>query len=279
MLDILDKKSDIDEILKHRNDNGWDYWATSDCRLLKGSPFSTLESPLYLVELGLPYDDSVLVETGDFIFTTLQPDGRFKIYPTGSYPCHTASALKALCYLARYEDVRLRKTVDYFVETQEVDGGWKCNKYSFGRGEETAYSTPITTLFVLDCLRFFDFPEKARVTEQAIHFLLQHWIIKKPISPCHYGIGKLFNQVEYPFRGYNIFYYIYVLSFYATARNDHRFKDAYHTLLEKVVDGQMIVERVVPKLAKLSFCRKGEVSSLATKRWKEIEHNMGLHCE
>ena len=43
--------SDIEEILSHRYDNGGDYWATLDKRLLKGAPFTTIESPLYLLEL------------------------------------------------------------------------------------------------------------------------------------------------------------------------------------------------------------------------------------
>lgn len=42
--------SDIEEILSHRYDNGADYWATPDKRLMKGSPFTTLDSVLYLLE-------------------------------------------------------------------------------------------------------------------------------------------------------------------------------------------------------------------------------------
>lgn len=45
---------------------------------------------------------------------------------------------------------------------------------------------------------------------------------------------------------------------------------------EKVVDGQIVVERVVPKLSKLSFCRKGQSSLLATKRYQEILDNLRL---
>ena len=33
-------------------------------------------------------------------------------------------------------------------------------------------------------------------------------------------------QVEYPMRGYGLFYYVYVLSFYARARSDERFQAA-----------------------------------------------------
>jgi hypothetical protein len=81
-------------------------------------------------------------------------------------------------------------------------------------------------------------------------------------------------QVEYPFRNYNIFYYVYVLSFYQSARNDERFLEALKALELKTVDGQIVVERVVPKMAKLSFCKKGSPSILATKRYDEILKNI-----
>jgi hypothetical protein len=47
---------------------------------------------------------------------------------------------------------------------------------------------------------------------------LQHWVVKRPLGPCHFGIGTLFMQVEYPFLRYNLFSYVYVLSFYERAK-------------------------------------------------------------
>ena len=41
--------SDVAAILSHRHDNGADLWATPDNKLLKGSPFSTFDSVLYLL--------------------------------------------------------------------------------------------------------------------------------------------------------------------------------------------------------------------------------------
>lgn len=49
--------SDFEAILSHRYDNGADYWTTTDKRLIKGSPFSTLDSILYLLELGMEQND------------------------------------------------------------------------------------------------------------------------------------------------------------------------------------------------------------------------------
>jgi len=65
--------------------------------------------------------------------------------------------------------------------------------------------------------------------------------------------------------------------FYDKAKKDARFLEAFDALKAKTVDGQIVVERVVPKLARLSFCEKGKQSALATKRYGDIVHNMNLN--
>lgn len=82
-------------------------------------------------------------------------------------------------------------------------------------------------------------------------------------------------QVEYPFRNYNLFVYTYILSFYDRAKNDLRFLEALDALESKMADGQIVVERVVPKLAGLEFCKKGRPSELATRHYHEILVNIG----
>ncbi|MGX9758414.1 prenyltransferase [Clostridioides difficile] len=267
--------SDIEEILSHRYDNGADYWATPDKRLMKGSPFTTLDSVLYLLELGIKPTDILLKECTDLIFSTWKEDGRFKLYPKGGiYPCHTANATNVLCHMGYASDVRIQKTLEYFLDTQYTDGGWRCNKFSFGRGPETEYSNPLPTLNILDAFRFSDYLNKEPKLDKSVDFLLEHWTIRKPIGPCHYGIGTLFMQVEYPFRNYNLFLYVYVLSFYNRAKKDKRFIEALKMLESKMLDGQIVVERVVPKLSKLSFCKKGKPSILATTHYHEILENL-----
>lgn len=269
--------ADIDTILSHRHDNGADLWATPDKRLIKGAPFSTLESVLYLLELGMEPTEPLLKETAAFIFSTWQEDGRFRVYPQGSiYPCHTARAAETLCCMGYASDSRLQETFRHLLDIQYLDGGWRCNKFSFGHGPETEYSNPFTTLTALNAFRFSDYLNKEPALEKAVESLLEHWEIRKPIGPCHYGIGTLFMQVEYPFRNYNLFIYVYVLSFYNRAKKDNRFMEAFETLKSKIVDGQIVVERVVPKLAELSFCKKGKTSELATMRYYEILRNLQI---
>lgn len=270
-----DHAQDIEILLSHRYDNGGDLWATKDHRLLKGAPFSTLECASYLVELSIPNNDPLMKDIAKLIFNTWRADGRFQIYPTGGiYPCHSAMAVECLCKMGYVKDERILKTLRYFLDTQQEDGGWKCNKYSYGRGAETEYSNPYPTLCVLNAFRFSHYANEEPALDRAVEFLLAHWTIRKPIGPCHYGIGSLFMQVEYPFRGYNLFAYVYVLSFYDYAKKDPRFLEAMKALSDKLVEGSIIVERVVPKLSKLTFCAKGKASILATKRYQEILENL-----
>lgn len=268
-------QSDAEEILSHRHDNGADFWSTPDRRLLKGSPFSTFESPLYLLELGMTPDEPVLKDTAQLIFGAWQKDGRFKIYPKGAiYPCQTAEAVRTLCHMGYVSDERIQASFRHLLDIQYQDGGWRCNKFSFGRGPETDSSNPHPTLTALDAFRFSSYLNREKALDRAVDFLLEHWTIKKPTGPCHYGIGTLFMQVEYPFRNYNLFEYVYVLSFYDRAKKDCRFLEALDALRSKTADGKIVVERAVPKLAKLNFCKKGQPSLLATKRYLEIEDNL-----
>ncbi len=172
-------------------------------------------------------------------------------------------------------DPRLQKTFRQLLDTQYDDGGWRCNKFSFGRGPETEYSNPMPTLTALSAFRFSEYINKEPALDKAVEFLLEHWVIRKPIGPCHYGMGTLFMQVEYPCASYNLFKYVYVLSFYYRAKEDKRFIAAFEALRSKLVDGMIVVERVVPKLAKLAFCAKGKPSELATKRYTEISKRIG----
>ncbi len=271
--------SDAGAILSHRYDNGADFWTTPDKRLIKGSPFSTLESMMYLLELGVDPRDPVMKAATDLVFNAWQEDGRFRVYPKGAiYPCQTISAANTLCRMGYAQDARLEKTFRHLLDTQNHDGGWRCKKFSYGRGPETESSNPFPTLNALNAFRFSALFRDEPALDMAVDFLLAHWTVRKPIGPCHYGIGTLFMQIEYPFRNYNLFVYVYVLSFYKRAREDGRFLEALEALKAKALKEQIVVERVVPKLAGLNFCRKGQTSLPATQRYHEILRNLQIQA-
>lgn len=268
-------QADVDAILARRYDNGADYFTTPDKRLCKGSPFSALECTHLLLELGMEPSDPVLMKMADLFFNTWREDGRFKLSPQGAiYPCNTINAANVLCHLGYASDPRLQRTFEHLLEIQYSDGGWRCNKFSFGRGPETEFSNPGPTLTALNAFRFTSLLNREPALDKAAEFLLEHWTTRKPLGPCHYGIGTLFLQVEYPFISYNLFVYVYVLSFYDRAKKDKRFLDALGVLESKLSDGRIVVERLNRKLSGLSFCKKGEPSDLGTARYRDILKNL-----
>ena len=107
-----------------------------------------------LTGLGMNRAEPVLKGTAEPIFSTLRDDGRFKLSPQGAiYPCHTINAVRALCHLGFAEDAGLTNTFEQLLQIEHRDGGWQCQKFSFGRGPETQFSNPGPTLAALDVFR------------------------------------------------------------------------------------------------------------------------------
>lgn len=268
--------TDLDKLLSTRHDNGADYWATPDGKIGIEKPISTLTALLVMSELTVEKSHEALQGAAGLVLQSIKEDGRVRIAPKGSiYPCHMALAATALCRNGFAIDNRVKSIMAYLLKNRYKDGGWRCNKFSYGRGPETDFSNPGVTLMALDAFRCADMYEESGDLDPGVETLLQHWRIRTPIGPCHYGMGKLFMQVEYPFLRYNLFYYAYVLSFYSKARKDERFKEAFKRLSNKLdINGRLIVERPNRKLEKLDICRKGEPSEAATERYLEIVKNM-----
>jgi hypothetical protein len=130
------------------------------------------------------------------------------------------------------------------------------------------------TLLVLDA--FKEKPEAKEELDTAVETLLAHWTVKTPVGPCHFGMGSRFMAVEYPFLRYNLFYYVYVLSFYPYARKDPRFFEAWTVLKEKLdPEGYLPLEAPQKKLLKLGVYESPAVAELAKKRIKRIQENLG----
>lgn len=270
-------QQDLRAILDRRGHLGGDYWTTPDRRIGKGSPFATVDCALMLADLGLKPTDPVIRGTAAVLLDTWQEDGRFRIAPRQSiYPCHTSTVARSLCWLGYAADRRLKRTFEHLLEHQHVDGGWRCNVCKLGRSPITDASNPGVTLAALDAFRFTPLVNKEKRLDRAVAFLLDHWVTRKPLGPCAFGIGSRFMQIEYPFLRYNLFYYVYVLSFYKSVRKDKRFRSALNALSSKLdADGHIVVESPRRELAAFHFCRKGAASSIATKRYREVLKNLG----
>ena len=268
-------QGDLEVVLSHRHDLGADFWTTADLRWGKGSPFSTFDCILILKELGMANSDPMLKGAAQQILETWREDGRFRPAPKSTiFPCHTANAARVLARVGLKNDRRLKKTFDYLLDHQHVDGGWRCNTVKLGTSAVTDASNPGVTLAALDALQFVPDLRTDQRLRKALKFLLDHFDSKRPLGPCAFGIGSLFSQIEFPFLRYNIFFYVYVLSHYPAATKDKRFLAALKQLKAKTKQGQIIVENPNRRLAKLEFCKKGAISAAATKRFREIESNV-----
>lgn len=267
--------ADMAALLATRGANGADFWATADGRWNVGTPFSTLACGLMLAELGLDPADPVARAITEILLACQTEDGRIRPGPHLSVqPCHTANAAGLLCRLGLADDKRLDRTFDHLLTARADDGGWRCKVLKFGAGPDTDASNPGTTLAALDVLRFRASLLTTPEAEHAVDTLLDHWTVRRPIGPCRYGIGSRFMQVEFPMVRYNLFFYVYVLSFYPKARRHASFGAALATLQGKLVNGQMIVEHGKPALNSLSLCRTGTPNPWATRRYAEIVANV-----
>ena len=264
-------QSDIEFILSMRHHLGGDFWTTEDNRIGKGSPFSARDVAILLTELGFTSNDPEIQGLAATLFKAWRADGRFKIAPTATlYPCHTITVLRVLCYLGYVEDERLQTTFNHLLAIQHTDGGWRCNRSKMGKSREMDVSNPGVTLEALDAFRFTPHLNAHQSLDNAVETLLSHWEVKRPLGPCHFGIGTLFMQTEYPFLRYNLFYYCYVLSFYDRAKKDQRFQEALKALEEKVIDGKLVIENPNRRLSKLAMCKKGAPSEIATLRYQQL---------
>jgi hypothetical protein len=269
------QKKDRDAIAARRTSNGGDYWATSDGRWGVGAPYSTLDCGLMLCELGVVPTSPIAGGIAKVLFQCWVPDGRIRPGPgLPVQPCHTAHAARLLCRLGHADDRRLLQTFEWLLSHQHDDGGWRCSRVKLGVGADTDASNPGVTLCVLDAFRFADQAGRTASLDRAVDSILDHWSTRRPMGPCGFGIGSRFMEVEFPFARYNLFYYVYVLSFYERARRSPAFRAALEVLEGKLVDGAVVIEHQRPGLGDLEFCREGVASGPATARYAEIVQNL-----
>jgi hypothetical protein len=267
----------IDEIIKRQNDNGGAFWSREDGDIHAPFGFSTIDTLSVIGEIGYSvYDKPQITEAVDFVFAYQTQKGSFKYsLASAKLPCLTARIIAAFGRLGIRNDCRVEKSYNWLMDTQWNDGGWRCSVVKLGKSPLTDASNPGTTLYVLDAFRFrYNNPKEIKKLNQSVDFLLQHWEIRQPVGPCYFGIGSRFLKIEYPFLRYNLFYYVYVLSFYEKARNDKRFQEALSYLKDKIKNDKLIPENPHKAWQEFIFARKGQISELGTKRWIEIKNNI-----
>ncbi|MFA5332770.1 MAG: prenyltransferase/squalene oxidase repeat-containing protein [Methanoregula sp.] len=269
----MDEKNEIKEIISLSETNGGAFWSRHDGDIHAPNGFSTIDVLNTLGEIGIHASDSEMVSKAiDFLFTCYDGKGNFKYsHKSAALPCITARILTALGKVGYQNDPRIENCYEFFLESQQKDGGWRCATVKRGLAPETDASNPGTTLYVLDAFRFRKNPESDQIQlDKAVSFLLRHWETRLPLGPCRFGIGSRFLSIEYPFLRYNLFYYVYVLSKYGKALKDRRYQEALLILRKKAVDDKIFPETPHKSWNKFSFAQKNQYSEKATRRFLEI---------
>jgi hypothetical protein len=265
--------NEIRDIISSSGINGGNFWSRNDGDIHAPAGFSTIDVLNTLGEIGFKAENSKeVLKAIDFVFSYQDENGCFKYSSkSAKLPCITARILTALGRLEYANGNKVEKCHQYFLETQQIDGGWRCATVKTGKSTMTDASNPGTTLYVLDAFRFRNNSKKdVAKLDKAVLFLLEHWETRTPLGPCEFGIGSRFLSIEYPFLRYNLFYYVYILSKYKIAHNDQRFKEALETLVKKSKDLKIYPESPHKAWSKYGFARKNEYSEPATKRFLEI---------
>lgn len=273
----MNYSNEIKSIIDREGENGGPFWSRADGDIHAPHGNSTMDTIYVLGELGATIENyPFLSKAFEFLFEYQTPDGSFKYSKTSSkLPCMTARILAALGRIEGFKNKRTEMSYLQLLGNQSADGGWRCNTVKLGKSPETDASNPGTTLYVLDAFRFRNNSKKdIEQLDKGIEFILKHWTTRKPLGPCTFGIGSRFFKVEFPFLRYNLFYFVYTLSFYPKASSDHRFLEAYYALAEKTDNERMILENPHRVWRKYEFAKKGKPSELATLRWKEIVQNV-----
>ncbi len=273
----MNYSTEIKTILKSRDINGGPFWAREDGDIHAPHGKSTIDTLLVLGELGANVKDYPEIQDAvEFVFRYQADDGCFRYSGSSSkLPCMSARILASFGRLQVPFDRRVESGYKKLLNTQSDDGGWRCNTVKLGKSPLTDASNPGTTLYLLDAFRFRENTNREKVKlDSGVEFLLNHWLSRKPMGPCVFGIGSRFLQIEYPFLRYNIFYYAYILSFYKKALMDNRFIDVYENLADRIENNKLIPENPHRTWNKYSFAKKGEVSEIGTKRWLEIKKNL-----
>jgi hypothetical protein len=270
-MDSLAKK-----IMEMKNANGGTVWDRKDGNIYAPIGFSTIDVLSVLGDIGIKYSENSTIKdaVGKMMSFYDEKKGMFQYIQKGSkLPCITAKIINTLDKL-EYRNSILENSFRYFMETQCDDGGWRCATVKIGKSDSTDASNPGTTLYVLDAYKNRkSLKEEKEKLDKAVLFLLQHWDTKKPLGPCEFGIGTQFMKTEYPFIRYNLFYYLYVLSFYEKAKKDKRFKEALKELKAKEIENGINIEHPNKNWISLLFNGSNQCD-LANKKYKQLIENI-----
>ncbi len=264
---------EIDALIARQHENGGPFWSRADGNILAPAGFCTIEVLHAIGQLGgTARSNTDLGDAIAFLETYQNDDGSFSYTKKKSrLPCVTANILSAYGRLGVSRSQHAELAYAWLLSQQAADGGWRCATVKLGKSPETDASNPGTTLYTLDaCLFRKKSKQDTEKIERGVNFLLDHWDSRKPLGPCTFGIGSRFLKTEFPFRRYNLFYYVFVLSQYESALRDHRLKEAFETLKLQAENGGLRVTAPHRAWKGSVFAPDTGLSGPAARYWRGI---------
>jgi len=222
-----------------------------------------------LADFGFTIEDKRIARACEYVFSTQLPFGGFGWNPpTHAHDCHTAFLTESLAKLGFLQDPRLRKSYEWLIERQRLDGGFWCkNTGQIGGPREKEPSCAMATMFVLGALAQNPELLNGQVAKKGVDFLFRCWENRGKIRYAGHDsqVGTDWEKLKYPFIDYKILKFLDVLSQFEHAR--HRLRESEMTSLllsKRDGKGRLTPESIVKVWSDFDFGQKEKPSRWIT---------------
>ena len=210
--------------------------------------------PIYalstLADFGVRWNDPGMPPIVEKVLAHVSPDGAFQtlIFIPKSFggpgrdtwswmACDAPTLLYILLAMGLGDDPRVRRAVDHLVRLVQ-ENGWRCTvSPELGRFRgpgRKADPCPIANVYALKALAQLPASlQDVPAVRAGMEMLLSHWQRRREWRPYRFGVGTDFRKIKYPFVWYDILHVTEVLSRFAVARADPRYREMLHVLVEQ----------------------------------------------
>lgn len=239
-----------------------------------------------LADFGLKRDDKRIKAVAEKVFENQAAEpapqgflhGGFdhtKSWDKRPYICISHVMTYALARFGYEADPRLERAYEYLTSWQRLDGGWHPTEACLpGRERADEPSCPFGTVNVLRALSAHTILKESEVAARGVENVLTLWERRaEPYRPVGFGMGSLFNRMQYPFVQHQLLKTVDTLSNFSTALGDGRFGEMLSAVTEKQTpEGFFKAEGVNKPYADFDFGQKKAASPWITLLAARAEH-------
>lgn len=199
-----------------------------------------------LADFGLKHDDKRIADVAKKVFanqaTAPAPSGflhggfdHTKSWDKRPYICISHVMTYALARFGYLDDKRLEKAYEHITAWQRLDGGWHPTEACLpGQDREQDPSCPFGTVNVLRAIAVHPTLKQSDVAYRGVEFVLMLWDRRdEPYRPVGFGMGSVFNRLQYPFVQHQLLKTVDTLSHFTVALGDRRFREMLAAIVEK----------------------------------------------